>query len=235
MKENDNIIDYGNFNVPTSWNELDLKRFSRIEEYYSEKEDKNFDIREVLSILCDKTQDEINELPEEFTEKILEKLSWISTEPPKCPPTNVIEIDGERYLVNTREKLKTGEFIAADTILKNDKHNYAALMAVLCRKENEKYDSYFENEVVPSRIEMFEKVSVMKILPIISFFLSCCLISKMHSQLCLEAEDALSLIQKNIEISRRNGHLSAFSTILLKRKLKKLKKSMRAIYQTSSN
>ena len=234
MKTNENVIDYGKWNTPKSWDEMDLKTFGKIQEYYSDK-DKEFDIRDVLSILCNKTEDEINELPIEFAEKLMEQFKWITEKPNSGKPTNKVEIDGVEYKVNTQEKLKVGEYVAVDTILKNDKHNYAALMAILCRKEGEKYDSHYENEVLPQRIGMWEKVSVTKVLPVIGFFLSSWLISENNTQLYSKAEEALNLIAENIETSRRNGHLSVLSTISLKRKLKKLRKSMKAISQTSYN
>lgn len=234
MKTNENVIDYGKWNTPKSWDEMDLKTFGKIQEYYSDK-DKEFDIRDVLSILCNKTEDEINELPIEFAEKLMEQFKWITENPKSDKPTNKVEINGVEYKVNTQEKLKVGEYVAIDTILKNDKYNYAAFMAILCRKEGEKYDSHYENEVLPQRIAMWEKVSVTKVLPIIGFFLSSWLTLDNNTQLYSMVEEALDLTAKNIETSRRNGHLSVWSTISLKRKLKKLRKSMKAISQTSSN
>ena len=69
--EDNNIIDYGKWDFPSGWNELTLGMFSKIEEYYSDK-DKEFDVREVLHILTGHPIEEINALPMEFTEKIME-------------------------------------------------------------------------------------------------------------------------------------------------------------------
>lgn len=228
MKTNENVIDYGKWNTPKSWDEMDLKTFGKIQEYYSDK-DEEFDIRDSLSILCNKTEDEINELPIEFAEKLMEQFKWIAEKPNSDKPTNKVEIDGVEYKVNTQEKLKVGEYVAIDTILKNDKHNYAAMMAILCRKEGEKYDSHYENEVLPQRIAMWEKVSVTKVLPIIDFFLRSWLTLDNNTQLYSMVEEALDLTAKNIETSRRNGVFSLLFTLLLKRKLRKLRKSMKAI------
>ena len=224
-KKKEIIKDFGEWNVPKSWDELDLKTFQEIEEYYSNKE-KEFDARDVLHIFTKRSLDEINELPMEFTESILKQLSWLGVEPQYDKPTNKVEIDGELYKVNVQEKLKTGEFVAVDTILKHDKHNYAAILAILCRKDDEQYDSKFENEVMQSRIEMWEKQPVMKVMPICTFFLTLWLTSSNHTQLYSAVEEALNLSAKSIEISRKNGDLSLLSTLLLKRKLKKLRKSM---------
>ena len=47
--DNENVIDFGSWTVPTSWEEITLKQFQEIEKYYSNK-DKDFDIRDVLHI-----------------------------------------------------------------------------------------------------------------------------------------------------------------------------------------
>lgn len=226
MKKKTEILKYfGEWNVPKSWDELDLKTFQEIEEYYSDK-DKEFDTRDVLHIFTKRSLDEINELPMEFTERILDELSWLGVEPQYDKPTNKVVIDGELYKVNVQEKLKTGEFVAVDTILKHDKHNYAAILAILCRKDDEQYDSKFENEVMEKRVEMWERQPVMKVMPIVTFFLTLWLASSQLTQLYSAVEEALNLSAKSIEISRKNGDLSVLSTLLLKRKLKKLRKSM---------
>ena len=44
--DNENVIDFGKWTTPKSWDELTLKQFQEIEKYYSDK-DKKFDVREV--------------------------------------------------------------------------------------------------------------------------------------------------------------------------------------------
>ena len=230
----ENIIDYGEVNVPASWNELTLKQFQEIQKYYGDDERK-FDAREVLHILCGKSIDEINELPMEFTEKLFEHLTWLEEKPPYKEPTNKIVIDGEEYTVNIAERLKTGEFVASDTVIRTDSNNYAAILAILCRKEGEKYDSKFEAEILPSRIKMFEEAPFIECFRIISFFLQLSMNLETITRLSSQAEDLLDLSARLIETSRKSGVSSALYTMWLKRKLKKLKKSIKCISQTSSN
>lgn len=165
----ENIIDYGSINLPTKWEELTLGQYQEIERYYSDKKE-NFKITDIIHIMCGKTVDEINEMPLEFLDIISDKLSFMTTPMKSAEPTKEVKINGEKYVIHTEEKLKVGEYVAADTILKSDVHNYAALMAILCRKEGEIYDSKFENEVLPKRIEMWEKQPVMTVMGIIAFF-----------------------------------------------------------------
>ena len=216
----DNIIDYGEVTIPTSWDELTLKQYQEIERYYEDK-DKEFDVREVLHIFTSRTMDEINAMPVDILDILLDKLSFIMQRPPQPQPSNKIEIDGETYMVNTMEKMKTGEYISTQTVLKADKHNYAAILAILCRKEGEIYDSNFEANVLNSRIELFEKQPIAKILPIITFFLTLYEQLVIPSLLSSQTMEAINLTRKNIETLRKNGRLSK---LFMKSAMKTLKK-----------
>lgn len=224
----ENIIDYGSVTVPKNWDELTLKKYQDIEKYYEDKED-NFNVIDVLDILIDKDRDYIQSLPAEFLDTILTHLVFLSTTPEVGEPTNKIVIDGEEYSINFMKKLKVGEYVAVDTVLKADKHDYSSILAILCRKKDEIYDSRFEAEEFEKRKEMFEKQSVTKILPIIGFFMKCFIISQLPSQLSLKVEEAIDHTVLNIENLRKSGEVSKLSTIFAIRKLKKLKKSIKSI------
>lgn len=226
--DNENVIDLGKWTTPKSWDELTLKQFQAIEEYYSDK-DKKFDVREVLELFTDHSKEEISQLPIDFVDKLLNELTWLHESPKWGEPTNKIELDGEKYQVNVQEKLKTGEYIAVDTVLKSDKHNYAAIMAILCRKEGELFDSKFENEVLGARIQMWEKVPVTKVMPIISFFFELWLVSQKNTQLYSMVEEAINLTRQDIENSHKDGDLSKRSMKSAMKKLKKLEKSIKSI------
>jgi len=228
MANEENVIDLGVWNVPTSWDEVTLGQYQEIERYYEGK-DEHFDVRKVLNILTNHTEDEINMLPLEYLEEIMEKLNFLSSLPKEEEPRNWCEINGERYSVHTEQKLKTGEYIASDTALKGDKHNYAAIMAVLCRKDGELYDSHFENEVLEGRIRLFEQQPVTKILPIISFFLRLYAVSMMPTLLSLEAKELVDHTRKDIETLQKSGGISKRSMKSAMKKLKKLEKSINTI------
>ena len=234
MKTEKEIIkDFGEYIIPDKWEDISLKTYQDIEAYYKDEPDKEFNVVDVLDILTDKSKDEINQLPAEFLNSILTKLSFLATEPEVGKPSNKITIDGEEYAVNIQEKLKVGEYVAVDTILKADKRNYAALMAVLCRKNGELYDTKFENEVLDERIKLFEKQPVVNILPVINFFLHCWVVSGQVTQLSSMLEEAINLTQKNIETSVKNGEHTKLWSKWQTRTLKKLRKSTRSILTTT--
>lgn len=226
--DNENVIDFGSWTVPVSWEEITLKQFQEIEKYYSNK-DKDFDIREVLHIFTNKTEDEINALPITFTNELMNKLMFLKDKPKDYEPSNFIEIDGVRYSINVMEKLKTGEYVAIDTILKSDPHDYISIFAVLCRKDGEIYDSKFEAELFEERQKLFAKQPVTKIMPLISFFLNLYVVRKTHSLLYSEVEEGLNLIQQSIDNSENLGVFKRRSLNSQMKKLRKLLKSNKSI------
>lgn len=222
------IIDLGSIDVPTGWSQVTLKQYQEIERFYEDK-DKQFDIREVLHIFCNRTMDEINALPAEFLETIMTHLVFLQTKPEDKEPRNWVEVNGERYTVHTENKLKVGEYIAADTAMKGDKHNYAAILAILCRKDGEVYDSRFENEVLEDRIKMWEQVPVVDVLPIVSFFLSVYVTLQMPSLLSSKVREVIDLTAQDIENLQKNGRISKRSMKSAMKKLKRLEQSINII------
>lgn len=221
--------DFGEWKVPSSWDDLTLGKFQELERLYDGDEERKFDVRDVLDLMTDRTKDEINELPIEFTDMLLRKMYWLHEQPQFGKPSNKITIDGVQYTVHNENEMKFGEYVALDTALKGDKHNYAAMLAILCRKDGEIFDAKFENEILPSRIEFWKNVSVMKVMPIVSFFLELSSMSLQVSQLSLEIQEGINHILKHIETSKRNGVFSALYTKWQVRKLKKLQKSIKNI------
>lgn len=221
--------DFGEWKVPSSWDDLTLGKFQELERLYDGDEERKFDVRDVLDLMTDRTKDDINELPIEFTDSLLRKMYWLHEQPDFGKPSNKVTIDGVQYTVHNENEMKFGEYVALDTALKGDKHNYAAMLAILCRKDGEIFDAKFENEVLPSRIEFWKNVSVMKVMPIVSFFLELSSMSLQVSQLSLEIQEGINHILKHIETSKRNGVFSALYTRWQMRKLKKLQKSIKNI------
>ena len=223
--------DFGEWKVPQSWDAPTLRKFHELARLYDGEDDKErkFDVRDVLDLMTDRTKDEINELPIEFTDMLLRKMYWLHEQPDFGKPSNKITVDGIQYTVHNENEMKFGEYVALDTAMKGDKHNYAAMLAILCRKDGEIFDAKFENEILPSRIEFWKNVSVMKVMPIVSFFLELSSMSLQVSQLSLEIQEGINHILKHIETSKRNGVFSALYTKWQVRKLKKLQKSIKNI------
>ena len=222
-KKDEEIINLGTWNCPKSWDEVTLKQLQEIEK------DEKRDLRTIIAVLTNHSVDEVNNLPLQFLDEITSEMDFIFHEPQYGEATNKITINGEEYIINTQNELKTGEYIAVDTVLKDDKRNYASILAILCRKKNEPYDSKFENEVLPSRIEFWERQPMLECMRIVSFFLNLWLISESRTQLYSKVMEAIDLERQHIQHLRKSGDLSMFSTKCAMRKLRKLEKSIKSI------
>lgn len=220
----ENIIDFGNIVTPKSWDDVTLGQFEELERYYANTE-KQFDLREVLHIFTNRTIDEINEMPMEFIDRIMEEMSFLTEKFNEQEPSNKIEIDGVTYMVNTFERMKTGEYVALDMALKNDKYDYSSMLAIICRKEGEKYDSRYESEDFEKRKAMFASTSVVKIMPIVNFFLRLWFVHSRHSQLFSVVEEGLDHIQQSINSSENIG---VFRRLYLNWRMTRLRKSLKS-------
>ena len=179
-----------------------------------------------MDILIDKDREYIEQLPAEFLETILTHLVFLATTPDVKESSNKIKIDGEEYVINVMEKLKLGEYVAVDNVIKNDRHDYASILAILCRKNGEVYDSTFEAEKFDERKKLFEKQPVTSILPMVSFFLNLYIVLEKHSQLYSKVEEGIDLIQQNIGNLEKIG---VFKRLSLNWQMRKLKKSLKSI------
>ena len=225
-------INLGSWDIPTDWSQITLRQFQDIDNYYKDRE-KEPDIREMLHILAGKTIDEVNQLPVEFLEIIFDKLSFMNEQPVVGEPTKKIELDGITYQVNIMNKLKTGEYVAVDSVVKTDAANFAAILAIICRKEDEIFDSKFENEILEDRIKMFENAPITKVLPVMNFFINCYILSETPSQLYSIIEEEINLTRQNIQDSVKNGEITKLSSKWQMRKLRKLEKSLKSISLTT--
>ena len=160
-------INYGEIKVPTSWDEVSVKQYIDISRL--NKEDKSPELIDMMPILINKDKDYVMSLPLEFLDKILEKLTFITKEP-DVKPSNEIKIGKDTYVINYQEKLKVGEYLAADAAIKEDDKNIAKLLAILCRKKDELFDTDFTTNLLNDRIKMYEEQPITKVLPLFFFY-----------------------------------------------------------------
>lgn len=219
--ENEIIIDYGSWDVPTDWSQITLEKFQKME-------GKN-DLIEMIAALTNHTRDEVMQLPQEIMERLLSEMDFLLTPMEQQPPTNKIEIDGETYQINVMEKLKTGEWLSFDMAMREDSKNFATFLGILCRKENEIYDSTFENEVLPERIKMYEKAPITKVMPIVSFFLQLWMVLNSPTQLSIQVEEAINQERQNIQNLYNDGQVSRRTMKSAMKTLKKLEKTINGI------
>lgn len=232
----DILTDFGEWKVPMTWSDVTLKQLEEIQRLYADEEEKHVNIIDIMPILTNHTKEEIEALPIDFVEAIMTEMSFLLAPLPKTEPNASVTFNGETYTVNIKEKMTTGEFVATQMALQADPYDYAAVLAVIARKEGEKYDSKFENEVLAERKQLWESMPAVAVMPLIAFFLRISEILEAHSALYSMADTALKNLEAQLgETSLKGGVGKAYSIWRQRRIFRKLRKSLNQISSTFFN
>ena len=221
-------MDFGKITIPTKWSEVTLKQFQELMKVYNQ-EDK--DILDILSIFTQKSKKELRQMPSEFIETMLVHLQFMNTKL-EVEPSSQIDIDGKIYRINYTEKLKFGEFVDVETLIKEDKYNWAAILAMLCRLEGEIYDDDFIADKLDERIKMYESLPIDRALQLINFFLKLKLryiTYSLRSLTLKEAREAAESLVQSIRDSLKDGAGTRLNSIYAKIELRKLEKQLKCI------
>lgn len=221
-------MDFGKITIPTKWSEVTLKQFQELMKVYNQ-EDK--DILDILSIFTQKDKKELRQMPSEFIETMLVHLQFMNTKL-EVEPSSQIDIDGKIYRINYTEKLKFGEFVDVETLIKEDKYNWAAILAMLCRLEGEIYDDDFIADQLDERIKMYESLPIDRALQLINFFLKLKLryiTYSLRSLTLKEAREAAESLVQSIRDSVKAGAGTRLNSIYAKIELRKLEKQLKCI------
>ena len=216
----------------------------------NEKDEKyNITDKDLLKCFTNFDMDKYDVLPVELYNSIMSNFSFVLEDMPQWKPSNHLSYNGMEFVVNDKESLKVLEWDDCESILRNNIYDYPSLLAVLCRKVtgtktdnvtglswevNEVYDYEFANKIFDARREMFAKMPITKVMPVIGFFLTKGLISTSLSQnsLTMIGRQLLSLVE-NLEDSARHMVFKKPSMIVAMIKLRKLKKSIKCICSNS--
>ena len=221
-------MNFGKITVPTKWEEVTLKQFTELLTIYDKE---NKDILDIISMFTGRSKDELRKYPMDFINEILIHLQFMNT-PLNIKPSNWVEIDGKKYSVNYMEKLKFGEFVDVETIIKDNKYNYPAILGILCRMEGEVYDDDFIAEKLNDRVKMFEELDMPSAMRLINFFLKLSLRSIAYTQKSLaiqQGKEQAELLVQSIRDSLKDGDLKKLDMIYAKTELRKLEKSLKSI------
>lgn len=236
-KETIVVKDYGNITVPTSWDDITLRQFVNLMRLQEAEGKNELSIVDIMAVLTGTDKKYIYSLPSDFANTIMAHLLFLN-EPLKEEPKAEVEINGDLYKINYMEKLKFGEYTDANTIMANDKFDYGSLLAILCRKEGEKYDDDFIAEHIEKRTEMWNNQPITKVYPLVCFFLTLSALSGQHLQHYMtDAEQAINQSLTHIEDSLKDGAVKKFSLSYVKArwKLRKLRKCMSQLSSTTSH
>ena len=216
----------------------------------NEKDEKyNITDKDLLKCFTDFDMEKYDVLPVELYNSIMSNFSFVLEDMPQWKPSNKISYNGMEFVVNTMEAMKVKEYEDAEMILRNNIYDYPSLLAVLCRKVtgtktdnvtglswevNEDYDSEFANKIFDARREMFAKMPITKVMPLINFFLLRGLECNNLSQNSITTlAHQLDEVVGNMLDSINSMGLRKWLYLPQMIKLKKYKKSINSILQTS--
>ena len=216
----------------------------------NEKDEKyNITDKDLLKCFTDFDMEKYDVLPVELYNSIMSNFSFVLENMPQWKPSNHLSYNGMEFVVNTMEAMKVKEYEDAEMILRNNIYDYPSLLAVLCRKVtgtktdnvtglswevNEDYDSEFANKIFDARREMFAKMPITKVMPLINFFLLRGLECNNLSQNSITTlAHQLDEVVGNMLDSINSMGLRKWLYLPQMIKLKKYKKSINSILQTS--
>ena len=228
--------DFGSITVPTSWDDITLKQFITLMKLQEEEGKEEPSIVDIMAVLTGTDKKYIYSLPSDFANTIMAHLLFLN-KPLKEEPKAEVIIDGNLYKINYMEKLKFGEYTDANTVMANDKFDYASLLAILCRREGEIYDDDYIAEHLDERTEMWNNQPITKVYPLVCFFLALSVVSGKHLERYMtEGEQAIDQLLTHIENSLKSGEVKKFSLSYVKArwKLRKLRKCMSQLSSTTS-
>ena len=205
--------------------------------------------KDILRIFTNFDISKYDILPVELYESIMSNFAFLIEDMPVMKPSKELFYNDIHFVINDMESLKVKEYEDADMVLRNNQYDYPSLLAILCREckgkktdhitgitylINEDYDTEFANHIFDARREMFSKMPMTKVMPLISFFLLKGLESNSHFQNSIQtlAHHLKEVVENMLDSIKSMGSrkwLYLPQTI----KLKKYKKSIDSILQTS--
>ena len=216
----------------------------------NEKDEKyNLTDKDLLRIFTNFDMEKYDILPVELYNSIMSNFSFVLEDMPQWKPSNHLSYNEMEFVINDKETLKVLEWDDCESILRNNIYDYPSLLAVLCRKVtgtktdnvtglsweiNEVYDYEFANKIFDARREMFAKMPITKAMPLISFFLLRGLECNNLSQNSITTlAHQLDEVVGNMLDSINSMGLRKWLYLPQMIKLKKYKKSINSILQTS--
>lgn len=209
-----------NIRLPKSWKEITLGMLEQIEGQHDNP-------IKIISVLSNLPEEEISQFPVQFIDSISRNIEFLK-EMPQVEPENKVKWKGDTYVINYMDKLTFGEYVAIQSLLKANAHDYSGFLAVLCRKQGEQYTQEFENTMLEQRKEMYQSMPATKVLGVIAFFLTFYIrfmsLDKVLSQAKKTALDEIEVIVNDLRNTRTGGVGQRFSTNWEIARLKRLKK-----------
>ena len=136
-----------------NWESISIKKFDEINNILSHinnvNEDEALEINiNLLSILCDVSVEEIEDLPLTEFSKLVKQTEFLK-EMPKVDIKDNYVINGKKYVLCANvSKMTTAQYIDYQTLVKNADKNVKELLSVFLIPKGKKYGEYDLEEVI---------------------------------------------------------------------------------------
>lgn len=159
-------IDETTYKLPTCYEDITLGDY----ETWFDFECKTFNDRiQLISLITKIPYELLLDLPTSFFTYLVGEVSFAFSKGfGSFNKKNEITIDGISYSISYRDELTLAEWVDVEAVYKQKENRLSEILAICCRPSGEKYNP--KNN--PVRIEMFKSLTLDKVFPLFSFFLT---------------------------------------------------------------
>lgn len=184
------------YDLPTSYGEIQFKRYVEIFQGISGKKDETIsDKITVISKLLGEERETVEQLPLEAFNLLFDAVSWLFV-PGEEKPRDSVTIDNWTYTITPMEKWPLKKYISAENIAKEGDGAYCRLLSAILT-DNDGYD----DKKVEELTKKVENARTSDMLPLLAFFLECRRLSELNTLLC----SAISDMERTVQEAQRRG------------------------------
>jgi hypothetical protein len=162
---------------PKSWREVTISQFIEINLTSQKLKEDECDIH-LLSILCDTSIDELEELPYDEYVKLIDSSSFVYTTPSNYIKQVIDTEAGKLYYINNLYNITIGEYIDLENLFtKGFIENFRLILSILYRQKDIKNSLLFPDTFEPygnwiyHRESLFNNISVGDVFGVVQTFI----------------------------------------------------------------
>lgn len=164
---------------PKSWNDITVSQFIELSLLEKQNFENQNDLNlQIMSILCDSSIEEIEELEFNEYKNLLDSLSFSLNPPTRQPKVVITTNAGPLYLITDFNTLSLGEFIDLENLITQDYiNNFQIILAILYRQKELKQSLLFPDkfeeygDYIFHRAPLFDNVCINDVYSIIANYI----------------------------------------------------------------